>query len=103
MGAVVFGRDDQSAGVLVEPVDNAGPLYPADTRQAVAAMGKQRVYQCSGLITRRRMHHKTGRLVYHDKILVLIYNIQGHRLRLRRGRLSIGHNNGKCLTLFDPV
>ena len=50
MGAVVLGDDQQAAGVLVEPVDDARPLHAADARQAVAAMGDQRVDQRAGLM-----------------------------------------------------
>src|SRR5262245_55373491 len=36
-------HDHEAGGVLVETMDNSGPLDPADTRQAVAAMGNQRI------------------------------------------------------------
>jgi hypothetical protein len=50
MRAVGFRHDQQARCVLVDPVHNAGPLFAANTRQAVAAMVQQRIYQrLSGL------------------------------------------------------
>ena len=40
---VGFGDDKQAARILVDTVHDAGALHAADTGQAVAAMGQQRV------------------------------------------------------------
>jgi len=37
MGKVVFGRDDEAGGILVDAVDDSGTLFAAHTGQAVAA------------------------------------------------------------------
>src|SRR6266702_2832685 len=43
MRRIGLGHDQEAGGILVEPVDDAGPFYPADAGQAVAAMGDQGV------------------------------------------------------------
>ena len=61
--AVGLGDDQQAGRVLVEPVDDARPLHAADARQAVAAMGDQRIDQRAGLVAGGGMHDEPGRLV----------------------------------------
>ena len=40
---VILGRNDQPGRVLVNAVDDAGALFPADAGQRIAATGQQRV------------------------------------------------------------
>ena len=72
MRGVRLGDDEKSRRILVEPVHDAGPLDPADARQARPAMADQRVDQRAGRMARRRMDDEPGRLVDHDQMLVLI-------------------------------
>lgn len=74
------------AGVLVQPVDDAGALLPADARQLLPRMGEEGVHQRPVLVARRRMHDQPGRLVQHNEMRVLVQDGQGDRLSLRRGR-----------------
>lgn len=43
VGSVVFCRNQKPRRVLVNPVDNAGALFPADTGKRIAAVMQQRV------------------------------------------------------------
>ena len=45
MGGIVFGGDDQAAGVPVNAVDDAGTLLPPDAGQALPAVIQQGVDQ----------------------------------------------------------
>ena len=47
MGGVVLGHHHHAGGILVEAVDDAGALHPANARKRVAAMMDQRVDQRS--------------------------------------------------------
>ncbi len=60
MGMVVLGNHHDAAGVLVQPVDDAGALDAANARQAVAAMMDQRVDQRAGPVAGARMHDEAG-------------------------------------------
>ena len=72
-----------------------GRALAADPPQAVAAVRDQRVDQRVVRIARRRMHHEPRRLVDDDHVLVLVNDVERHRLGLRTGR----HD----LRLKDPV
>ena len=50
MGEVVLGHHEQARGVLVEPVHDARPLHAADAREALPAMGDQRIDQRAGIV-----------------------------------------------------
>ena len=71
---VVLGDDQEAAGVLVEPVDDARPPHPADARQAVAAMGDQGIDQRSRLVAGTGVDDQACRLVDDDQVLVFIDN-----------------------------
>ena len=87
MRGVRFGDDKQSGGTLVEPVHDAGPLDPADARQARPTMADQRVDQRAGRMARRRMDDEPGRLIDHDQMLVLI----------NHGKLDVLADEGRFL------
>ena len=93
MGGVGLGDDEQAGRVLVEPVDDAGPLDPADPRQARAAMADQRVDQRAVGVARRRMDDEARRLVDDDEMVVLVDDVErdvlpDERRILRRRRLE---------------
>ena len=101
VGAIVFGHDDEPAGVLVEPVHNAGPQVSAGGRKSLKAV-QQRVHQRSAAArivgcARAGVHHHSGRLVDHRQVLVLINhgqgNIFGDRFERCRARLA-GDDDG---------
>ena len=101
VGAVVLGHHHQAGGVLVEPVHDAGPLDAADARQAVAAMGDQRVDQRAGGVAGGRMHHQALRLVDHDERVVLVDDVERDRLGRRLGRFRLRQRDGNDIAGID--
>ncbi len=96
-------RDDhQPARVLIDTVDDAWALHAADAGEAVAAMGEQRVDEGAIGIAWGRVDDETGGLVEHEKLIVLIDDVQGHRLRLGPVGDRRGQSDDEALTAFDP-
>ena len=56
---VVLGGHQKAAGVLVQPVDDAGAADPAYARKRAAAMGKQPIDESPIRMARRRMDDET--------------------------------------------
>ena len=83
VGHVGFGDDQKSTGVLVEPVHDAWPAHAADARQAVSAMGKQRIDERTIGVASAWMHDEAGRLVDDNEGVILIDDRQGNSLRRR--------------------
>ena len=83
MGEIVFGRDHHAGGVLVEPMDNAGPSYAAHAGKAFTAMGQQGVYQCALIVPGGRVHDEACRLVDDDNVRIFIENCKRDILALR--------------------
>jgi hypothetical protein len=69
--AIALGDDHRAAGVLVEPVDDAGAERAADPAE-VPAMKQQRVDQRAAGMSGRGMHDQAGRLVDGDQVGVLV-------------------------------
>ena len=90
--AIILGDHQEAARVLVEPVHDARPPDAADARQAVAAMGDERVDERAARMPRRRMHDEPCRLVDHDEVVVLVDDRERDRLRLRLGRRRRRHD-----------
>ncbi len=101
-GALVLGRDQKPAGILVEAMDDAGPRLAANALQRSAAMGDQRVDQRAVGIAGRRMHDEAGRLVDDDEVGVLIDDGKRDVLAERRGGQRRRHRDGVGLARFDP-
>ena len=74
---VVLGDQQHPAGVLVQPVHDAGSLHPADAGQ-VGDGEQQGIDQRAGFVARRGMHHHAAGLVDHRQILVLIEKLDGN-------------------------
>lgn len=70
MGKIVFGNRQKPAGILVDPVDDARPLHPADAGKIIAAVIKQRIDQRSVIYARRRVNGHSRRLVDDDQVVV---------------------------------
>ena len=93
----VLGHDQAAAGVLVQPVDDARALLPADPRKGGPAMLQQGIDErvlrglpAPGCTT------SPGRLVEHEQIGVFEEDVQRDFLRLQQrgldGRLRDGDN-----------
>ena len=82
-------RNHQQAGrVLVEPVHDAGPAHAADAREAIPAMGDQRVDERARPVARGRMDHHPLRLVDHDDRVVLEHDVERDGFGGRQRRLG---------------
>ena len=81
MRRVCFCDDQQAAGILVEPVNDARPLYPADARQTLAAVGKECVNKCAIGVPGSGMHHDPSGFIQNQDIFVLEDNVEREVLR----------------------
>src|SRR5919106_511596 len=79
MRPVSLGHDHEPARVLVETMHDAWPRHPPDAREALTAMGDQRIDQRAFCVACARVHDKASRLVDDDEVLVLVDNIERHR------------------------
>ncbi len=103
VGRVRFGGDHEAAGILIEPVDNAGAHDPANARQAVAAMGNEGVDQGRVRITRGRMYDHARRLIDNNQRGVFIDHVEGDGLASGYGRRCLGDSQIEGLVWFDPI
>ena len=85
MRPVGFRGDEEPAGILVEPVDDAGPHDAADARQRGAAVGDEGIDQRAGGVAGRRMHGEALGLVDDDEVRVFVDDGERDRLRLGLG------------------
>ena len=75
MGCIVFGDDKTAACLLVEAMNDAGTLFPANPRQSGAVV-KERIDQSMFAMTSARMNNKARRLVQHNEIIVFEENLK---------------------------
>ena len=90
---IVLGDDDEAAGLLVQPVDDAGAQIAAYLREPFAEVEEQSVDQRAAVVFRGAgagVDHHAGGLVDDGEIGILIDD--GERYVLRRGveRLRLG-------------
>ena len=91
VGLVGLGHDQQAGRILVQTMDDSGAAHAANARQAVAAMGDERIDEGAGFMARRRVDHEAGRLVDDDEVLVLENDRERNVLALRLGGGGLGH------------
>ena len=103
MGGVVLGGDDETAGVPVDAVNDAGTLLPADAGQRRPAVVKQGVDQRAVRVSRRGMHHQSRRFVDHDDIRVLVHHVQRDILRRQRRVPHLRHVHRHRLAAGDAA
>ncbi len=86
LGIGSFGHNQQSRGVLVYSVHKSHSRVVDIIVGIVAEMKCQRVYKSAVIVAVTGMHHKPGRLVDHEQMLVLVHdverNILGYYLKL---------------------
>ena len=87
---IVFSHDQQSAGVLINTVDDTGPDRPADTRKLPGAMIEQCVDKCAVRVAGCGMHHHALGLVDDDQVGILVDDIERDILRLKRALNYLG-------------
>ena len=103
MRLIGLGDDQQSAGILVEPMHDAGPRHAADAGEARAAMGDQRVDQRAGGVAGAGMHHEARGLVDDDERVVLVDDVEGDGLACGLRRCGGRHAKLEAVARFDPV
>jgi len=103
MSPIMFCNDHDTAGLLVQPVNDARPLHTADTGETVAAMSDERIDQCARPVARRRVHDQPCRFVDDDEVVILIKNVERDVFAARDGRLGWRHRDVESIALFDPV
>ena len=79
MGCVVFGDDKTAARFFVEAMNDAGTLFPADSRQGRAVI-QERVNQSVFSMTSARMDDKSRRLINDDQVVIFEKNLKRDRL-----------------------
>ncbi len=101
-GVIVLGGDDEAAGVLVQPVDDARPPLAADALQ-VGAVGQQGVDQRAAFVAQRRMDDHAGRFVDDDQVAVFVAHVQRDVLGLDDGLDHRRHGGHQPLAALDAV
>ena len=89
VGGVIFRHHQQAAGVLVDAVDDAGAYLTADAREAALAVPEQGVHQRAVRIARGRVDDHALGLVHHQKVVVLVHDVQRDVLRHSLDRLCV--------------
>ena len=103
MCPVVLAGDDGARGIHVDPVDDAGPKDPVDSRELLPAVIQQRVHQRPAVMARRRMHHHALGLVHDNDISVFIQDVQRDVLRQDIRLHSLRQKEGKLLLRLHPI
>ena len=100
MRPIILGNDQQAAGILINPMDNARTQHTIDAGKTAAAMRKQCIHQCTAGVAGRWVHHHTLWLVNHQQVCIFVYHIQGDRFGLHGigDRLRDFHCNGLAAT-----
>ena len=102
MGVIRLGDDHQTAGVLVETMNDARAGLSSDAGKGVSAVGKQRVDEGSAGMTGAGMDHESGRLV-DDKQMLVLMNDDERNVLANQGRLGRPwHLKNKAVPRFDP-
>ncbi len=97
MRSVILDHYNQSAGILVDTVDNTGALDSTDAGQACAAMMDQGIDQGAGKIAGAGMDNQPGGFINNNQIIVFIDHSQRNVLALWFGVRGIRHKNIKGL------
>ena len=99
MRRIGLGAHQQPGRVLVDPMDDTGPLHPVDPRQPAPAMVEQRIDQRTVAVSRRRVDHHPRRLVDDDQMLVLEHDFERNVLRLEVEGSERGKGDGESHAL----
>ncbi len=102
MRGLGLGDHDQPAGILVEAMHDARPAHAPDPGEARAAVSDQGIDKGPVRVAGGGMDDEPGGLVDDNQMCILETDIERHRLRRRRGILSIGDGHDKILARPDP-
>ena len=103
MCQIILGNDQEPGGSLVDAVDNAGALFPADAGETVAAVVQQCVDKRPVRMPRCGMHDHTTRFIDHNDVAVFKYNLQRNGLRDQFRVRNIGKGDKKAFAFCHPV
>ena len=101
VGMVILRHHNHTCGILINPVDNAWPDFPTDSRQ-IAAVTQKGINQGPGEISCALMHNHTGGLVHHDYITVFMKYFKRYHLRERQCREWRRNPHDKAIPPFQP-
>ena len=79
MGGIILGDDEATARLFVETMNDAGTLFPADSRQRRTVV-EERVDQSVFAMTSTRMNDKPRRFIDDDEIVVFEEYLKRDRL-----------------------
>ena len=99
MALVVLCHEQQTAGVLVQPVDDAGAQFAADAAQVVKVV-QERVDERAVLIAGGGVNDHAAGLQDDGEIVILIENRERNFLRDGDGRLRRGNHQDDSLPRF---
>jgi hypothetical protein len=85
LGRLVFGNEDQTRGILVQPVYDSGS-FRATYLGDLGAVGQYSVDQCASRMPESRVDDHTRRFAHCQQVLILISNIKRDTLRENRLR-----------------
>ena len=90
MRCIVFCHHQQTAGVLIDAVDDAGPDLAANAGKAALAVPEQSVDQGAVRVAGSRVDDHPFGLVDHQKVRILIDDVQRDLLRHSLDGLCVG-------------
>ena len=90
MGCIILCHHQQAAGVLIDAVDDAGPDLAANAGKAALAVPEQGVDQGAVRVAGSRVDDHPFGLVDHQKVRILIDDVQRDLLRHSLNGLCIG-------------
>ena len=103
MGAIIFCDHHETARIFVEAVNDAWPLYAANSREAAAAVGNEGIDQGAARVSGTGVDDKAGLFVDDDEVSIFIDDIQRDGLGPRHGRNSWRQQRLDLLAGPDPV
>src|SRR6516225_4925446 len=103
MGKVRLSDHQEAGRILVEPMDNSRPAYPADAREAVAKVGDQGVDERASPIAWGGMHDEPRRLIDNEQLFILVNDRERDVLRFRLSRHRRGYVERDRCTRVNTV
>ncbi len=106
MSDVALGDDKEAGCLLIQPVNDPGPVRPAALGQVTTA-SHESVDEGPRPVAGSRMNHHPCRFIDDEKVVILVYNSDGDRLPHHFAALWLGHcylndvsGNGAVRCLF---
>ena len=95
MSDLRFSHSQNTCGVLIQTMHNAGSLNSANPRQITPAVVQQGIDQCPGPAPRSRVHRHTRHFIHKEQVLIFEQDIEGNIFGLR--------NSGEGFRRTDPI